>query len=241
MSPIIGMTARLENEAIIVHRDNTEAVMRAGGMPLVLPFSAQENILRQMAEMIDGLILTGGGDIDPVLFDEEPMPFLGSICPERDALEVGLIRMMLQMNKPVFAICRGCQILNVAAGGNMYQDLASQRSGTLQHMQQAPRSHPSHFVQVKEGTLSHRIVGLSQIRVNSFHHQAVKELAPGFVVSATSADGVIEAIESERHRFVLGVQWHPENMASSDVVAQRLFDAFVEACGQKDDGGSVQT
>jgi putative glutamine amidotransferase len=189
--------------------------------------------LREMAERMDGLLLTGGGDIDPTLFGEEPLPGLGSITPERDTLEIALIGHMLKANKPIFAICRGCQILNIAAGGDMYQDLYTQRDNLLQHTQHAPRSHTSHTLEVVEDSLLHRISGEVSFKVNSFHHQAVRNLAPGFVVSAAAKDGVIEAFESRNHTFVLGVQWHPEFMAEKDEVSQRLFNTFVAACGKE--------
>jgi putative glutamine amidotransferase len=231
MNPIIGITASLENETMMVHRNNTESIFLAGGIPFALPYTVDMEAIRDIAERIDGLLLTGGGDIDPTLFGEEPLPGLGSITPERDILEIALIRHMLDADKPIFGICRGCQILNIAAGGDMYQDLYTQRDNLLQHTQRAPRNHASHTLQVVENSLLHKVAGEASFKVNSFHHQAIRGLAPGYVLSATAKDGVIEAFESQRHRFVLGVQWHPEYMAETDPISQRLFEAFVAVCG----------
>ncbi len=228
--PVIGVTAsRDERGTLSVGREYLESVLRAGGLPLIVPYVEGDEPIREIAERIDGLLLTGGGDIDPAWFGEEPIPGLGWVDPGRDHLEIFLIRRMLEERKPILAICRGCQILNVAAGGDMFQDLYRQREDLLQHQQKAPRSHLSHSVEVAEGSLLHRIAGSTDIKVNSFHHQAVRKLAPGFIACATAKDGVIEGVESVRHPFVLGVQWHPEHLVETDAVSRRLFEAFVQA------------
>lgn len=228
--PVIGVTpSRDERGTLSVGREYLEAVLKAGGLPLIIPYMENAEAIRQVAGRIDGLLLTGGGDIDPTWFGEEPIPGLGWIDPERDHLEVVLIRRIMEESKPILAICRGCQILNVAAGGDMFQDLYHQREGLLQHMQKAPRSHLSHSVEVAKNSLLYRIAGNAAMKVNSFHHQAVRKVAPGFVASATAKDGVIEAVESTRHPFVLGVQWHPEHLVEVDVISRRLFEAFVQA------------
>jgi putative glutamine amidotransferase len=228
--PVIGVTASRDDRGTLsISREYLEAVLMAGGLPLIVPYLDDVEGIRQVVERIDGLLLTGGGDIDPTWFGEEPVPGLGWIDLERDQLEIALIRQMMDGNKPILAICRGCQILNVAAGGDMFQDLYQQREGLLQHMQNAPRSHLSHSVEVAEGSLLRRIAGNSTMKVNSFHHQAVRKVAPGFIACATAKDGVIEGVESVRHPFVLGVQWHPEHLVKSDAVSRRLFESFVQA------------
>jgi putative glutamine amidotransferase len=229
--PVIGITVSLLEERFYrLHRDNSDSVFSAGGLAVMLPYSKTE--IREIADRVDGLLLSGGGDIVPHWFEEEPLPGLGELTPERDQTEIQLVKEMLNRDKPILAICRGCQILNIAAGGDMYQDLYSQRNNLLQHMQQAPRSHASHTVEVSPGSLLHRVTGMDSFRVNSFHHQAIRQPARGFVISARSRDGVAEAVESEQHAFVLGVQWHPENMTATDPLAKKLFTSFVEACTQ---------
>lgn len=181
-----------------------------------------------------GCCLLAGGDIDPTLFGEEPHQKLGSICPERDVFEISMIQKVLARNKPILAICRGCQILSIALGGDMYQDIFSQMGvPLLQHGQKAPRWHATHFVNIKRDSLLHRVTGMQNFKVNSYHHQAVRKMPENFEVCAEASDGVIEAFESKKHRFALGVQWHPECMTQkNDDPSKAIFDAFVKACSQ---------
>ncbi|MGA8941901.1 MAG: gamma-glutamyl-gamma-aminobutyrate hydrolase family protein [Thermoactinomyces sp.] len=231
MKPLIGLTMSLEEEKKqCLGRVYTDAVLQAGGIPLLLPYIADDQIIRHLSLKLDGLILTGGGDIDPTLFDEEPHPNLGEIIPDRDDMEIALIEQFMAQNKPVFGICRGCQILNIALGGDMYQDILSQKQTMLQHSQRAPRNHASHTITIMENTLLHSIYGKGLTKVNSFHHQAVRNIKPPFQISAVAKDGIIEAFESSEHEFVLGVQWHPEEMVQKDTDAIKLFQAFVYAC-----------
>ncbi|QZT33498.1 gamma-glutamyl-gamma-aminobutyrate hydrolase family protein [Caldalkalibacillus thermarum TA2.A1] len=235
MSVKIGISTGLEGERkITLSQDNVDAVVQAGGLPFLLPNLWDASCIPEMARELDGLLLTGGGDIDPTLFGEEPHPKLGTITPRRDFFEYHLIRLFLEQNKPVLAICRGCQILNVAAGGDMYQDIGAQhKQKILQHTQLAPRAHASHYVQIEQNSLLFSIIGKERIKVNSFHHQAIRRPAPGFEVSGWASDGVIEAFESKCHRFILGIQWHPECMAVQGVQdALKLFRAFVHAASQ---------
>jgi putative glutamine amidotransferase len=233
MKPIIGVTASLQNENLItLSHDNVDSVTAAGGVPFILPNLLESAEVERAAQQIDGLLVTGGGDIDPTLFGEEPHPNLGSISPARDQFEIAIIRKMMEQNKPVLAICRGCQILNIAAGGDMFQDIYAQHDKQLlQHSQRAPRSHGSHFVEVKEGSLLHQITDSTRFKVNSFHHQTVRHVAQGFQVSAVASDGIIEAFESTEHSFILGVQWHPECMVpSGDAPSRAIFNTFLQAC-----------
>lgn len=233
MKPIIGMTTSVSSEnKTFVSQDYLDCIANNGGVPVLLPNQPIEKNIDLYASWIDGLLVTGGDDIDPTLFGEEPHRYLGEIVPERDHFEKRLLEKLLQIDKPIFALCRGCQILNIAANGDMFQDIYAQLDKELlQHQQKAPRSHLSHFVHVKEGSLLSRITGNSRFKVNSFHHQAVRNVADGFVASAYSSDGIIEAIESNNHRFVLGVQWHPECLVKrGDEVSKKLFQSFVEAC-----------
>ncbi|MCS1350555.1 gamma-glutamyl-gamma-aminobutyrate hydrolase family protein [Mechercharimyces sp. CAU 1602] len=229
MRPLIGVTASLREETFLaLHRDNVDAILRAGGMPLALPYTVEAELIEEMVYHMDGLYLTGGGDIDPSFFHEEPLPGLREIIWERDQMEVLLIRRMMELDKPIFAVCRGCQMLNIAQGGDMYQDITSQCNFVLQHEQEAARHHCSHSIEIEEDSRLFRIYQKKEARVNSFHHQALRQLAPCFIGSAHSKDGLIEAIESKEHSFVLGVQWHPEN-CSNDEGTQKLYRAFIRA------------
>ncbi|MFC7442261.1 gamma-glutamyl-gamma-aminobutyrate hydrolase family protein [Laceyella putida] len=234
MKPIIGMTMSRENEKEqILGKGYSDAIIEAGGVPLLIPYTTEDEVIIEMSRALDGLLLSGGGDIDPTLFDEEPLPGLGRIDPDRDEMEIALIEHFISQDKPILGICRGCQILNIALGGGMYQDLPSQKQNLLQHTQRAPRHHASHTITIEENTILHQIYRKTVTKVNSFHHQAVREVLPPLRVSAMARDGVIEAFESESHRFVVAVQWHPEEMVKTDSDTPRLFAAFVEACKEQ--------
>nr|WP_280922975.1 gamma-glutamyl-gamma-aminobutyrate hydrolase family protein [Virgibacillus litoralis] len=212
--------------------DNVEAIIQAGGMPVMLPYLSDECDVEQVANKIDGLYATGGYDIDPTLFGEEPHPQLGTIIPARDQFEISVMKKLLKMGKPILGVCRGCQTLNIAAGGDMYQDIYSQINGDLlQHTQKAPMDHGSHFVYVSKNSLLSRLTGMDHFRINSWHHQANRKIPSTFQVSGTASDGIIEAIESKQHSFVLGLQWHPEaKVKSGDVTSLRIYQSFIEAC-----------
>ncbi|GIM46283.1 gamma-glutamyl-gamma-aminobutyrate hydrolase [Collibacillus ludicampi] len=233
----VGLTGLLHHlnpdvKGVFVGEGYTSALAKAGVLPLVIPYLYEEDEIHALAENLDGLVLTGGEDVDPTRFGEEPLPGLGEVSPERDDLEYRLVRAFMERDKPILGICRGMQVLNAALGGTLWQDLSRQKKRVLQHRQNAPRWHLSHHVFVYEGTRLASILGSSEIKVNSFHHQAVKDVAPGFIVSAVSADGVIEAFESREHRFILGVQWHPENLWRKHPLFYSLFSAFVDAVQQ---------
>ncbi|GGA19367.1 gamma-glutamyl-gamma-aminobutyrate hydrolase family protein [Psychrobacillus lasiicapitis] len=231
MNPIIGVSSNLKGEAISVPTANVHAIARFDGVPIVLP-NLQDAGLDIIVDRIDGLLLTGGGDIDPTLFGEEPHPRLGSIVPERDAFEIQLVQKMLEKNKPILGICRGAQILSIAAGGDMYQDIYAQSPAQLlQHDQQAPNWYASHFVHVTEGTILSNVAGVEKFKVNSFHHQAVRNVPNGFLVSGIASDGIIEAFESKNHPFVMGIQWHPESLLmKDDLISAAIFERFIDAC-----------
>ncbi|MQL52603.1 gamma-glutamyl-gamma-aminobutyrate hydrolase family protein [Desulfofundulus thermobenzoicus] len=231
MSPVIGITCAWDEPAgrYFLSRYYTAAVEEAGGRPVLLPHPPPKRSGMVLPAFLDGLILSGGGDVDPSYFGEEPLPGLGEIAPERDAFEMELTRRALAAGLPLLGICRGAQVLNIAAGGDIYQDIKSQVPGCLQHGQQGPRWFPSHNITIEGGTRLARILGSGIRRVNSFHHQAVRRVAPGFKVAARATDGIIEAIEYSGPAFVLGVQWHPETMWERDGTALDLFKALVEA------------
>lgn len=209
--------------------DYAEAVAGVGGLPFILPLTNDPDLVAEWAEGLDGLLLSGGPDVDPGRYGEEPRQGLGEIAPLRDAMEFLLLDRMLAADKPVFGICRGVQVMNAFFGGTLYQDLERERDGALQHSQSAPRDHLAHRVELVAGTLLERIVGAPEIPVNTFHHQAVSRLAPGCVANAFARDGVVEGLEHPGYRFALGVQWHPENFWRKEISSRRLFAALVQA------------
>lgn len=231
MKPLIGITPSIQTDetGYTVHRAHCEAISEAGGLPLVIPYARKEST-KLIAEQVDGLYLTGGYDIDPHYFNEEPHPKLGQIDPLRDEFEIELMHQMLALNKPILGICRGSQIINVALGGTMYQDLYSQRNDTfIQHQQNRALHYGSHFVQVEKQSLLYKMTNRERIKVNSNHHQANAKLGKNLRVVAVSEDGVPEAIERTGNPFVFGVQWHPERMLESeDEVSRAIYRYFVQ-------------
>ena len=231
MRPVIAIVVSLDRkgESYVGGRAYVDAIEAAGGVPLLLPCSDDEDMASQLLARVDGLLLPGGPDVDPVHFGEEPTHNYTRIDPQRDSVEIALAKLSLREDIPILGICRGIQVLNIAAGGDIYQDLASQREGTLIHDQKAPRWYPTHAVEVSHDSKLFAILGQSSLRVNSYHHQAVRNVAPSFKVSAVAGDGVIEGIEHSSLRFALGVQWHPEGMWRKFPLFKRLFTSFIDA------------
>ena len=237
MKPIIGITCDYDWEAnnFLLKLGYVEGICRAGGLPLIIPPISPcttEKGISEILSQIQGLMLTGGQDVHPRYFGEEPHAAIGRVNPRRDDLELPICQAAAEAYMPVLGICRGAQLINIALGGDVYQDLKTQyKDGELIcHNQSAPTGAPFHHVSIKEESRLHQILGTHQIDTNSFHHQAVRTLAFGLEAVAWAADGVIEAIESESHPFLMGVQWHPERMLE-DAPMMRLFEAFVEAAG----------
>ena len=220
-----------------VNEPYVRCIEAVGGLPFLIPGLDDGKDIERLLGYVDGVLLPGGVDVDPMHFGENPMPSLGDVNPMWDDLELHVARVALQRDLPVLGICRGVQVLNVAAGGSLYQDIPSQIDGELcQHSQRAPRWYPIHGVMIELGSVLEKMLGPGEVRVNSFHHQAIKELAPGFRMTAKSGDGVIEAVESKSHTFALGVQWHPEHMVEYYPRQLEIFRRFVEVSSQKRKG-----
>jgi len=189
-----------------------------------------QDTLKKILEHIDGLILSGGPDIHPKYYGEQPLPGLGEIDDELDQMELLITKFALPKNLPILAICRGIQVLNVSQGGSLYQDIANQLKGSINHLQRADKGVNTHLVSIEPGTRLFHILKRKKIWVNGKHHQAIKGLAPSLIVSAKAEDGVIEAVENPSLKFVIGVQWHPEGTWKSDIFSRRLFQAFLRSC-----------
>ena len=203
------------------------AVEEAGGeVEPIYPESEWSSVL----ERVDGLLLTGGGDIDAAEFQEANHPSVHHVEKNRDKMELTLTRQALQRNVPVFGICRGLQVMNVALGGNLLQHIPDETRNLIVHDDTGHRQNLAHEVIIREGTLLHRILGTSRTGVNSFHHQAIKDLGKGLIKTAWAEDGVIEAVELPSARFFLGVQWHPEEFVEHGGLFHGLFEAFIDSC-----------
>jgi putative glutamine amidotransferase len=220
-------------ERAYVNSTYLRAVQQAGGVPVLLPPQLDPEAVEQLMAAADGLLLTGGGDIDPARFGEPAHPTCYDVAPARDEVEIRAVRRALDRTLPVLAICRGVQVLNVALGGGLYQDIASDPGSHIAHSQAEPRDRPTHPVMVKPGSRLAETLGVDEVAVNSMHHQAVRELGRGLVDVAWAPDRVIEGVElTDSSRFVLGVQWHPEELVACSEPARRLFSALVSAAGR---------
>ena len=234
--PVIGIPGRHDQSSrgspiFAQNRTYVEAVTKAGGAPVLIPPNLDEGALRAIYERLDGLLLAGGEDIHPKHYGEAIHEKCGQSDEARDTVELTLTRWALAEGLPILAICRGIQVLNVAAGGTLYQDIASQIPGSLKHncWPDYPRNYLAHQVTVNGDSQLAAVLGQSRVGVNSLHHQAVKDLAASFKIVARATDGLIEAIEGYDHPFALGVQWHPEELVQDAPPMRRLFEVFVSA------------
>lgn len=211
-----------------VNEDYIISVIQSGGVPIIIPVTTKIEVVDEVIKSIDALILSGGHDVSPIYYGEEPYQKLGDIFPERDRFEFELLRKAKEKNIPIMGICRGAQIINAYHGGTMYQDLSYCPSEVIKHWQEHNPEMVTHTVGLVEDTLVSNLLEEKEVWVNSFHHQVIKNIPENFVVSAESKDGVIEAIESKDYSFLLGVQWHPEMLHESSKMMNRLFDGLVK-------------
>jgi putative glutamine amidotransferase len=207
-----------------------KSVLKAGGLPLLLPIGTSDEVLEEMLEMCDGLMITGGPDLDPLLFQDNPDSRAGGVDPRRDASEAFLINSAAQKKMPILGICRGIQALNVTLGGTLYIDLSDDYPGSEKHdfYPDMPRDAYRHTIAIEKDTILFEIMGKNEIQVNSLHHQGVKDPAPNLTIAGLANDGSIEALVAKDHPWCVGVQWHPECLPD-DQDAQSLFTAFVQA------------
>ncbi|MBI2080528.1 MAG: gamma-glutamyl-gamma-aminobutyrate hydrolase family protein [candidate division NC10 bacterium] len=238
MRPRIGVTAWHHHdgqERWEFIRDNyTRAVTAAGGLPLILPIAPEPDLVPDLVGTLDGLLLTGGEDVHPSFYGETVQEKCGTIDESRDRFELGLTRAALENRLPILAICRGMQVLNVACGGTLYQDLGYRPATASEHTgvreDRARRIHP---VRILPGTRLRKILDAEEAPVTSTHHQVIRDLAPGFRPAALAPDGVLEAMERAEEPFAVAVQWHPERLAGTDAAQLRLFTALVEAAAHR--------
>lgn len=228
-SPLIGISASISNGASRVGATYIQSIVKAGGTPVIIPAVTDGKVLRNIVSNLDGLVLIGGADVNPLWYEEEPREKLEEVDPVRDLYELKLIKMATDQNIPVLGICRGLQLLNVAFGGTLYQDIPSQRGDhSVKHRQDLPSSYGSHRVFVDANSQLATILGKDTLAVNSLHHQAIKELAPIFKATAYAPDSIIEAIDAYPNRSIMGVQWHPEALTyGGDTTMLKIFHHLI--------------
>ncbi len=235
--PLIGITSRAEQGACpsnpflyAVAQSYVRAVELCQGAPLIIPPHLEQDHLRAIFERLDGLLLSGGGDIEPTLFGEQTSGLLWQVDGQRDRTELALARWALTEKLPLLAICRGIQVLNVAAGGTLIQDIPTQVPGALAHNAALrPLEQIAHTVEIATGSRLAGLVESDEMAVNSAHHQAVKTIGAGLVVVARAPDGIIEGLEASNHPFCVGVQWHPEVLVEDRPEMRRLFEGLIES------------
>lgn len=240
--PIIGLTTyrKVAAQSVLplmaLMPTYIDAVAAAGGVPVLIPLGIDEDALRALLAHLDGLVLTGGGDVAGEEYHSERPDFIFDVDTDRDRVELFLARQAMADNLPLLAICRGHQLLNVALGGTLYEDVLAWMPGAIKHdfFGQHPRNHQAHRVTIEPGSKLAATLGRSEASVNSLHHQGIRDLAPGLSPAAYAPDGLIEGVEAVDHPFALGVQWHPENLIHDAPEMLSLFHGLVEAAAARE-------
>lgn len=232
MRPVIGLSPLWDNdrESYWMLPGYMKMLEECGALPLMLPLTENEAIPDQCLRICDGILLTGGQDISPTIYNEETSPHCGEICPERDIMDQRLLISAIGMDMPVLGICRGLQLLNAALGGTLYQDLPTEYRREVNHVMKPPYHRSAHKVTILKNTPLAEIIEEKEIGVNSYHHQAIKDLASCLQPMAISEDGLIEAAYMPEKHFVMGVQWHPEFSYQTAPESKDIAQAFVDAC-----------
>lgn len=235
--PLIGVLPLYDGhrQNIWMYPGYTDAIIKAGGIPLVLSLLAHQDAINELAEQLDGFLFTGGQDIHPEEYGQKPLSFLREFYPPRDFMEKKLLQAIMIRDKPVLGICRGLQLINTTLGGTLFQDVSEEmnRELNLLHRQLGHYQFPVHSVSIKENTLLQKIVKVKHLKVNSMHHQGISLLSPRLLTNAISDDGLVEAVEIPELSFGLAVQWHPEFLWQESDQHFRIFEALIRASMNK--------
>ncbi len=230
--PLIGVMPLWDEgkKSIWMLPGHLEGIREAGGTPVIFPLTEDREELEQLCSLCNGFLITGGQDVDPAIYRETPIPQMGEICTVLDQMERQVLEYVIKEDKAVLGICRGIQYLNAMLGGSLYQDLNVQHPSKTEHHMEPPYGRVIHQVQIIDGTPLHQLLQVTELGVNSYHHQAVKTLAPLLTVMAESEDGLVEAVYMPEKNYVWAVQWHPELSYQTDKYSRKIFESFVAAC-----------
>lgn len=216
---------------IFIKEEYLNAILNVGAIPYLIPRTVDTKLLDQVCEDMDGFLFTGGDDVNPCLYGEKKMPYCGEISPCRDMQESYLIKKLIEIDKPLLAICRGCQMLNVAMGGTLYQDIGNEIPGIkLNHRQKEPYFNVVHKVNIKKDSKLYEAINKEEIEVNTIHHQCINKFSDKVKVVAVSEDGIVEGIEIVGKKFMVGVQWHPEKLYKIDENSNNIFKLLIKYC-----------
>ncbi len=231
LKPLIGVMPLWDDdkESVWMLPGYLEGIRQAGGIPVILPFTSENDELEQLVKMCDGFLFTGGHDVSPELYSEKPVDDSVICCKDRDEMESWYLKYAISSDKPLLGICRGIQFINAALGGTLYQDLPTQHPSEIDHHQKPPYDIPIHTVSIVKDSPLGKLLDTEQLSVNSYHHQAVKDLSPRLKAMAISTDGLIEAVFMPEHRFLWAVQWHPEFSYLTDINSRKIFKAFIDS------------
>ena len=231
MKPIIGVLAEIDNEMNTrVQNPYIYAIEASGGIPILLPYTGDCETVEHLVDICDGFFFTGGVDIDPKRYGEDARESVRDIQEYRDEFEFRVFQSVIKTSKPILAICRGAQLVNIAFGGTLYQDIPSEVQTKISHRQTEPKFSPSHEVRIIVDTPLHKMMRAERIKANSFHHQAIKTLGKGLEIMAVADDGIIEAVYSSAGQYIRAYQWHPERLYETDTENRMIFEDFVRAC-----------
>ena len=231
MKPIIAILGQVDDERTVTLLPTySYAIERAGGTPFIIPYTEDEELISYYANICDGFLFSGGCDIEPKKFGEETKSTCGNIQKFRDALEFAVFKKAFEQKKPIMAICRGIQVINVALGGTLYQDIPTEIPSEISHRQKEPKNMPSHEVQILSDTPLMELILKAKMTANSFHHQAIKALGEGLEVMALADDGIIEAVYYNGENYIMGYQWHPERLCEFEEDNKTLFLDFIKTC-----------
>ncbi|MCF2643664.1 MAG: gamma-glutamyl-gamma-aminobutyrate hydrolase family protein [Lachnospiraceae bacterium] len=235
MKKIIGVMPLWDDEkkSIWMLPGYLDGIKEAGGLPIIFPMTEEKEEIIQLCELCDGFLFTGGHDVDPELYGEEPIPGLIASCKERDSMEKIVLEYAIKENKAVLGICRGIQFINVMLGGTLYQDIPMQHPSKTEHHMDAPYDRTCHKISIKKDSPLFQLLKTEELGVNSYHHQAIKDIAPGLTAMAESEDGLTEAVCMEEKNFVWALQWHPEFSHKVDENSRKIFAEFIKKCDDK--------
>lgn len=230
MSAVIGILAQIDDEKNTkIASAYASAVESSGGIPVILPYTESEKTIENFVDICDGILFSGGCDIEPKYYGEQPTALCGAPQSYRDELEFAMFRKAFAIGKPILGICRGAQLINVALGGTLYQDIPSEVNTEILHRQAESTFSPSHSVRIEKGTPLFALIENERMIANSFHHQAIKKLAETLRAMAFADDGIIEAIYAPDYSYLRAYQWHPERLSLQDANNKRIFDEFIQA------------